>query len=95
MNEINNSNEAAAQVPPEEQKKRKAKVVVPYVVGMWLDGKFVPCDQQPTEPITQFDEIIKWAMSTFGAHADTYSFVRKDPRTLKIVEQKTLKGTLV
>ena len=90
MNEINEAGEAV-----QEKKERKAKVVVPYMVGVWADGKFVPCERQPETPITQFDEIIKWTMSAFGAHADTYSFVRKDPRTLKIVEQKTLKGTLI
>jgi hypothetical protein len=75
-------------------KTRKAKAVVPYVVGVWADGKFAPCDLQPESPITNFDEIVRWAIAKFGAHPDQYSFVRKDPRTLSIVEQKTIKGTV-
>jgi hypothetical protein len=80
----------------EAKTARKAKELVPYVVGRWTeDGKFIPCLQQPPEPITQFDEIVRWTLETFGKSPDSYSFVRRDPRTLKIAEQRTIKGTLV
>ena len=77
-------------------KARKAKIETHYVVGQWMpDGKFKPCDRQPEKPITQFDEIVRWAVETFKGQPDQYSFVRRDPRTLKIAEQRTIKGTLV
>ena len=79
----------------EAKKERKQKTVVPYVVGVWADGKFVPCDAQPESPVTEFSEIVKWTLARFGKQPDQYSFVRRDPRTLKIVEQTTIKGTLV
>ena len=79
----------------EAKKERKQKTVVPYVVGVWADGKFVPCDEQPAAAVTEFSEIVKWAIAKFGKHPGKYSFVRKDPRTLSIVEQTTVKGTLV
>ena len=80
----------------EETKARKAKIETPYVVGQWMqDGKFKPCDRQPEKPITQFDEIVRWATENYRDQPDAYSFVRRDPRTLRIVEQKTIKGTLV
>ena len=80
----------------EETKSRKARTETPYVVGQWLpDGKFKPCDVQPETPITQFDAIVRWATENCSGQPDKYSFVRVDPRTLRIVEQKTIKGTLV
>lgn len=69
-------------------KTRKPKTELPYVVGQWLpDGKFKPCDVQPAQSITQFDEIVRWAVETLKGQPDQYNFVRRDPRTLQIVEQ--------
>ena len=80
----------------EETKSRKARTETPYVVGQWLpDGKFKPCDVQPETPITRFDAIVRWATENYSGQLGGYSFVRVDPRTLSIVEQKTIKGTLV
>lgn len=77
-------------------KTRKPRTELPYVVGQWLpDGKFKPCDVQPAQSITQFDEIVRWAVETLKGQPDQYNFVRRDPRTLQIAEQRTIKGTLV
>lgn len=78
----------------EQAKTRKPKIEIPYVVGVWADGKFVPCDAQPETPITQFDEIVKWAVEKFGSHPDKYNFVRRDPRTLTIEERKSTRGVV-
>lgn len=76
--------------------KRKAKTQTPYVVGSWNEGgAFVPCEKQPEAPISQFDEIVRWTLANLGKAPGAYSFVRKDPRTFKVTEQTTIKGTLV
>lgn len=77
-------------------KTRKPKTEAPWFVGQWLpDGNFKPCDNQPKAPVTQFDAMVRWALENLKGSPDTYSFVRRDPRSLKIAEQKTIKGTLV
>ena len=78
------------------EKVRKAKVEAPYVVGKWdAEGKFWPTVQQPKKPITDFDEIVVWAKEAFKNDAGDYSFVKRMPRTLKMVEQRIIAGTLV
>ena len=80
----------------ELKKERKAKETAPYIVGQWLpDGKFKPCDKQPETPITDFNEIVRWTRASFDEAPDTYSFVRRAPKSLTLCEQKTIKGTLV
>ena len=79
-----------------ETKPRKAKAEAPYVVGKWNpEGVFVPTGQQPRKPIADFDEIVVWAKEAFKDEAGDYSFVKKMPRTLKMVEQRIIAGTLV
>lgn len=80
----------------EEEKTRKPKAEAPYMVGKWgPDGNFYPAEKQPKEPITDFDEIVAWARENLNEVAADWSFVKRMPRTLQMVEQKTIKGTLV
>ena len=80
----------------EEEKIGKPKAEAPYVVGQWDgEGKFWPATKQPKAPITDFDEIVVWAKENLNEVAADWSFVKRMPRTLRMIEQKTIKGTLV
>lgn len=78
------------------EKVRKAKVEAPYVVGQWDgEGNFHPAFKQPRTPITDFDEIVVWARENLNEVAADWNFVKRMPRTLKMVEQRIIAGTLV
>ncbi len=74
------------------------KQVQKFVVGKWvqeidiggalLDSrKFVPCDQQPDEPITELNKMAAWTKKTFAEQPGEYAFIREIPGALVCAKQ--------
>jgi len=49
--------------------------------------KFVPCDQQPDEPITELNKMVAWTKKAFAQQPGEYAFIREIPGALVCAKQ--------
>ncbi len=54
-----------------------AKQIQRFVVGEWVEGKFVPAAVQPPEPITEVSKMIAWTKKEYGQKPGCYEFIRQ------------------
>ena len=60
------------------------------VVGKWNEDvprTFVPCEEQPEEPITEVTAMVSWAEKQFEGIPGRYDFIREIPGYLICFEQ--------